>query len=481
MAHRIGLAAPSSPASSGKPNILVIMSDEYNGDILSAAGNPVVKTPNLDALARNGVLFENAYCNSPLCVPSRLSFTSGKYISRTGAWNNSSWLPSDDYPSLPRLLDEAGYETVLCGKMHYDTTRRYGFEKDIGPGNESNKDGKDRRCNPAKLDEVKRYSKRFDEFRVGNEEDNGGMRFDKRVTRAATRYLENRKGADKPFFMLVGFLAPHYPLIIPEQYWKPYEGKVPMPEIPEGYLEALPTNYQVMRNMFKLEGVPDDLVKKGRELYYGYVTWHDKQVGKVLDALRKNDELNNTVIIYTSDHGENMGEHGLWWKNSGYDSSTRVPLIISWPERWRGDQRRLEACSLVDVVQTIAELAGVEPPSDWDGDSLVDWLDNPQAPWKDMAVSQYYAHCIASGINMIRMGKYKYVYHNTADADHPAEEELYDLSTDPQELNNLAGLPQYKQIKEDMFAALVEEVGENPEVTEMRCREEIAVGYNRNV
>lgn len=126
---------------SGKPNILVIMSDEHNASVLGCCGNDIVRTPNLDLLARRGVTFDSCYCNSPLCVPSRLSFTSGKYASRVSAWNNNCWLPTADYPSLPRVMNAAGYESILCGKMHYDKTRRYGF-REIGNMNTSDKYGK---------------------------------------------------------------------------------------------------------------------------------------------------------------------------------------------------------------------------------------------------------------------------------------------------------------------------------------------------
>ena len=130
-----GLASAdgSSARAATTPNILVIMSDEHNARVLGCHGNALARTPNLDALAGKGVLFENAYCNSPLCVPSRLSFTSGKYCSRVGGWSNACSLPSDDAPSLPRVLNDAGYETLLCGKMHYDKRYRYGFSKTLEP------------------------------------------------------------------------------------------------------------------------------------------------------------------------------------------------------------------------------------------------------------------------------------------------------------------------------------------------------------
>ena len=203
------------------------------------------------------------------------------------------------------------------------------------------------------------------------------------------------------------------------------------------------------------------------------------EIGKVLKALRNSEAADNTVVIYTTDHGENMGEHGLWWKNCMYEHASRVPLIVSWPSRWKGGQRRKEACSLVDVVQTIAELGGAEVPDDLDGDSMVSWLDNARSAWKDVAISEYYGHNIASGFAMIRMGKYKYVYHTAADENHPAERELYDLESDPGEFTNLAGQAKYKRQVRMMHAALVRELGEEPDKTEQRCRADYVKGYLR--
>ena len=198
-----------------------------------------------------------------------------------------------------------------------------------------------------------------------------------------------------------------------------------------------------------------------------------------LPTLADSEAADNTIVIYTTDHGENMGEHGLWWKNCLYEHAAHVPLIVSWPHRWKGSQRRTGACSLVDVVQTVAELAGAKVPDDWNGDSMVKWIDNAKTRWKDLAVSEYYGHNIASGFAMIRMGKYKYVYHTPPDADHPAERELYDLHTDPGEFTNLAYHKELKDRVEAMHKALVEEIGEDPDKTEQRCRADYAAGYQR--
>jgi choline-sulfatase len=268
-------------------------------------------------------------------------------------------------------------------------------------------------------------------------------------------------------------------LTVPQEYWDHYKGKVPLPVIPAGHLESLPRNYKHLRIGFNVEDTPDDVVRKGRELYYGLTEWLDNEVGKVLTALARSAAADNTVVIYTTDHGENMGEHGLWWKNALYEHAAHVPLIVSWPARWQGGRRRAGACSLVDVVQTIAQIGGAKVPADWNGDSMVPWLDNPQTRWKDKAVSEYYAHNIASGYAMIRMGRFKYVYHTPADGAHPAERELYDLEADPGEFHNLANDPSQKDRVQTMHAALVAELGEEPDKTEQRCRADYQRGYER--
>ncbi len=470
--------APAAPgaADAKRPNILVIMSDEHKASVAGCYGNAIVRTPNLDRLAAQGITFDAAYTNSPLCVPSRLSFTSGKYISRVGAWNNDCRLPSDDYPSIARIMNAAGYESYLCGKMHYDRSHRYGFAEIGAAGtNLGTMTGRGSRRDADDLRPRKELSDRFAAFRTADE--SSVMRHDRAVTAGTIEFLSKRKPGDKPFFLLAGYLAPHFPLIVPETYWAAYRGKVPMPVIPPGHLDSLPLNYKHLRAGFGVTDVPPEMVRKGRELYYGLTQWVDEEIGKVLDALDRSGLAEETAIIYTADHGENIGEHGLWWKNCLYDTAARVPLIVRWPKRWPGGQRRGGACALVDVVQTIAEMGGAKTPADWNGTSLCAWMDDPKAEWKDVAVSQYYAHHIASGYSMIRMGAWKYVYHSPPDEKHPAERELYDLKADPGEFRNLARDPAQKERIDRMHAALVKELGEEPDRIEQRCRAETAKGY----
>ncbi len=469
---------PAAKLKGRRPNILLIMSDEHNANLLGCYGNKLVQTPVLDDLAGRGILFENCYCNSPLCVPSRLSFTSGKYSSRVGAWSNSSMLPTENYPSLAGIMNASGYESFLCGKMHYDRYRRYGLKRIGGFINRNVMKGTGRRRKADDLEPQPGNSRHIDNFGTG---ESFVLKHDRQVTAGTLEFLKNRKSTDKPFFLVTGYIAPHYPLIVPKEYWAPYKGKVPMPVIPEGHLESQPRNYKHLRIGTNTEGLPDETVRKGREFYYGLCQWMDEQVGKVLKTLAESEFADDTIVIYTSDHGENMGEHGLWWKLCMYEHSVHVPLIISWPKRWKGDQRRTEVCSLVDLAQTIAELVEVEVGEDWDGDSMVAWMDDGRGKWKDFAVSEYYATHIASGFVMIRAGRYKYVYHTRADAEHGPQRELYDLQTDLGEFNNLAGQAKHKNRIAKMHDKLVEELGEDLDSIEQRCRADYAVGYVRDV
>lgn len=468
---------PTALGRKDDPNILVIMSDEHDPAVTGCYGNSLVETPNLDRLARDGITFDNCYTNSPICVPSRLSFTAGQYASKVGAWNNDCRL-SDAYTTLPEVVNSSGYESFLIGKMHYDSDRRYGF-REIGEAwtNQYDKQGTGGRRPPYSThNRTESWRRRADDFDTADE--SRVLAHDRGVTERAVNFLNDRSRQENPFFLLCGYLAPHFPLTVPEEYYRTYSGKTSLPELPPGHLEAQTRNYHQLRRGFGVLDTDPEVVQKGRDLYYGLTTWMDNEVGKVLRALENSEVAENTVVIYTSDHGEMAGEHGLWWKNCMYEQAAKVPLVVSWPERWGGGQRRRRVCSLVDVARTICELSGATNPETWDGDSLLPWLDDGTYQWKDYALSEYYAHNTASGFVMYREGKYKYVYHTPPRGyDYPAERELYDLESDPREFVNLANVPEYRDRIERMHERLVQEVGEKPARTEERSVKELARGY----
>jgi choline-sulfatase len=363
--------------------------------------------------------------------------------------------------------------------MHYDYSRRYGFT-DVGSNSNNNfKRGTDTRHDPTKL-VTNRTSNWFDDFHPGDE--SSTILHDQKVTAGALEFFKNRTGKEKkPFFLLVGYLAPHFPIIAPESYWDNYKGKIGMPEIPAGFLDSLPVNYKCLRAGFQEENVAPDVVLRGRELYYALTEWVDNEIGKVLAAMRAHPAIaENTIIIYTADHGENMGEHGMWWKNCMYDQATKVPTIFNFPKRWKGGQRRELVTAHVDMVKTIVDLGGGKTPDDWNGDSMVPYLEDPRHTWKDFALSEYYAHNIASGYVMVRSGSWKYTYHTKISETLPDERQLYDLSTDPKEFNNLAAMPEHAARVKMMHAMMLRELGGvDPNLREQQCRREIAVGYNR--
>lgn len=490
------------PETAEQPNILVIMADEHDPAVMGCYGDDTVDTGHLDGLADRGVTFENGYANSPLCGPSRLSFTAGQYVSRCEAWANDCWLPGDENRTLPNVLNEAGYKSLLAGKMHYDATRRYGFtELFDGPQNQKHKTAAINRRSPTEESvNTGWWDNRSTNFYVG--EDARHFAWDREVTEECSSFLRDRDPDDDPFFLLAGSISPHFPLVAPFEYYRKYHDEVPRPEIPEGFFHRLPTNYQQIRRAFGVAEEPHtgdpegfarktgkevdyvnntgDKIKFARELYWAFVDWFDDQVGRLLDAFADSAVADNTVVIYTSDHGENKGDHGMWWKNCMYDHSASVPLIVSWPERWAGGQRRAEVCSLVDLVGTITELSGADVPEQWDGDSMVDLLDDPDADWKDVAVSEYYAHTTVTGFTMYREGRYKYVYHARHDDEFGPEVERYDMQEDAGEFQNLAHRDEYQDIREELHAGMLTELGEHPDDIEQRARRATEAGYDRN-
>lgn len=458
-----------------KPNILLVMSDEHNPAMTGCYGNSVIHTPHIDALAADGVAFDGHYCNGPLCVPSRLSFTAGKYPSRVDVWSLTSALPSDSTPSIAHSMNAAGYDSLLCGKMHYAPDRRYGFRDVGGDMNQYKKTGKGSRFQMDKITERAPLSPRFKDLATA--ENGQAVVHDRKVTAGTVDFLSKRTG-NKPFFLIAGYLAPHFPLIVPDPFYLPFQDRVAMPLVPTGLVESLPLNYRALRCGFKVTDVPPDKVKYARELYYGLTSWVDNEIGKVMATLRANPAIrDNTIVIYTSDHGEMAGDHSMWWKNCMYESAARVPLIVSYPQRWKGGQRRGLVSGHVDLVQTVLDLGGARAGEDWNGNSMVPWLDNPGHAWKDRAAAEYYAHFILHGFVMYREGRWKYVYHGQPSANMAVQRQLFDLVADPTETHDLSAKKEHAALIEKLHRRMVREVGGDPEETEQRARAQMAKGY----
>ena len=280
---------------------------------------------------------------------------------------------------------------------------------------------------------------------------------DDEVEEAAIGYLRDNARKERPFALCVGFIAPHFPFVVPEPYFSQYwPDKCDLPNLPADHLDELPVAARRMQKMFGLSGYTDDQILRARAAYYGLVSYLDDKIGRLLDVLQEQGLAENTVVIHTSDHGEMLGEHGLWRKMCFYEQAARVPLQVSWPGVLPAEKRIPQCVSLVDLIATILDLGGFsrEERKAWelDGESLVPLLSGADTAWKDAVFSEYTAHGTDRPRAMMRVGKWKLCYSHG----HPPEWELYNLESDPDEFDNLAGQPAHQDVVEDLTRRILE-------------------------
>ena len=430
------------------PNILIIMSDEHAPQFSVFGGHPLVRTPHLDRLAARGVMFSNTYCASPLCTPSRMSFMTGRHVHRNpGGWDNTSHL-SLDAATWAHALRAVGYDCVLAGKQHFpDPGQLHGFREQIAfdlHGSQSHGQADWSQGVPISPHPWPGVAQAGPGRTRELDVDDG-------VTEASVRYITEASRSEQPWAMHVGYIAPHFPLVAPQAYWDLYDtGAIDLPVIPEGHLAALPPLMQRMRGAFGLADFTDDEVRRARHGYYALCTYLDDQVGVLVDTLEATGQLANTVIIYTSDHGEMAGEHGMWRKSNFYEHSVRVPLIIAGPANVVG-RRVDEPVSHVDLIATIIEMSGADRLPGMDGSSLLPLARGDQGAitsWPGEVFAEYLAHGVASPVAMLRHGRYKLIY----SLDDPPI--LFDLETDPGEFHDLGGDPAHAPVLYDLRARL---------------------------
>jgi choline-sulfatase len=451
--------------TSQRPNILVIMSDEHAPQFSGFGGHPLVKTPHLDQLAARGVLFRNAYCNSPLCVPSRMSFMTGRYPHHNGAYDNATALSSDAV-TWAHLLRAAGYDAALAGKQHFvGPDQLHGFQAQLAFDlHASNHHGVFdwAKGTPA-------AARPWPGVAQAGPGTTREIEVDDAVEAAALAYLRDPARKERPWALDVGFIAPHFPLVVPERHWEMYPpDEVDLPELPPGHLERQHPVFTRMRGMFgAAEVFPEAQVRRARAAYYGLITYLDDKVGRLMAALEETGQLDNTLVLYTSDHGEMNGEHGMWRKSNFYEQSARVPLILSWPQGLPAGRVVSPTVSLVDAVAAMVEAAGTEPVAALDGDSLLPLARGDAgaaAGWKDEAFGEYLAHGVARPVAMLRRGRYKLIY--SLD-DAPI---LFDLEADPGEFDDLGSDPAHAAVLDELRTALLAHW--DPIALERRVRQE---------
>jgi choline-sulfatase len=425
-----------------QPNILLVMADQLTAFALPCYGHPVVKAPHIARLAAEGVLFENAYCNSPLCAPSRCSMLSGRLPSRIGAYDNASEFPAS-VPTLAHGLRAQGYRTCLVGKMHFvGPDQLHGFEErlttDIYPvdfGWTPNWDAPEER--------IDRWYHNMQSVRqAGIAEATNQLDFDDEVSFHALRFLQDCARAEdrRPFFLTVSFSHPHDPYAIREAYWNRYhDDEIAPPRIgplPEERMDPH-TRRLVRVSAMDEAAITDADVLRARRAYFGAISYLDDAVGELIDTLGRFGLADDTIVILTADHGDMLGERGLWYKMCFFEWAVRVPLIFRAPAR-SAARRVAELASLLDLLPTLLDLGrprgGGIAAIEHEGMSLVPGLNGRAMPERSV-LGEYLAEGALAPILMIRRGPWKFIW---SEPDPPM---LFDLEHDPDELENLAAAP----------------------------------------
>ncbi len=448
---------------SDKPNILFLLSDEHSfrfqGHVSRAQGGETdIETPTLDHLASRGTVFTDAYCQMPLCTPSRISLLTGREVCGSGAWSNKSVL-RPGLPTIPQSLAGAGYETCLVGKMHLGGSRQFvGFEH-RPYGDLTGQTGHQWEPVP----DAEKGMRARTASAVGVTTIPESLMQEEIVALEALSFLREQRHAhpDKPWFLCapwmacLGFSRPHFPLTAPRRWIERYEpGRISRPRVaPGGDAYDHPMS-QGMRAGFQTDDIDDAEMMRARAAYFACVSYLDQILGDMLLRLEQDGLLDNTIIVYSTDHGELAGEHGMWWKNGWFEGCTRVPLIISTPQQRKGalPARQISTpVGLVDLFPTLCGLAGARAPADLDGVDLtaavIEGREPPDRPIVSDALTPRWGD--GTEFRSVRQGHYKYVRFRNAP---PL---FFDLAADPGEQQNLIerGIPAEAR---DQFVAMAD-------------------------
>jgi choline-sulfatase len=428
-----------------RPNVLLIMADQLAASWLPFHGHRIVQAPNLEALAERSTVFESAYCAAPLCAPSRAALLTGRLPSRTGVFDNAAELPAS-MPTVTHHLRAGGYITALVGKMHFvGPDQLHGFEERLTPD-----------IYPGDLDwtpdwrlpasrHVPWYHTIESVLRPGVCTASMQQDYDDDVAFRAVRKILDlaREGPERPFFLVVSFSNPHDPWELRQRYWDLYAPEeIDLPAVPLIPLAEADPHSRRLRQMCGIDEVSltDDQVRAARHGYYAATSYLDERVGEVLGALRDAALDDDTIVVLTADHGEMLGERGLWYKMSFFEQSARVPLLVRVP-RGAYLPRVGAPVSLLDLGPTLLDLAGApglgEFAEDVDGKSLVPLMAGDTDGSFDVVLGEYLAEGVNAPAVMIRRGRHKFI------ACPGDPDQLYDLVDDPAELTNLAGEPEH--------------------------------------
>ena len=450
--------ASDSLTDNKKPNVLFIAVDDLRPE-LNVYGVGQIKSPNIDKLAEQGIVFNNAYCQVPICGASRISLLTGLYSKSTDIYGiklkKKDKLPS--ITSLPKHFKDNGYETISIGKIYHHSDddieawskKPYRAMKGSGYITDSSKSivKLNKEVNP----------KAGNKGPVSEAADvDDSIHSDGKLALRAISELRNRK-KDKPFFMAIGFRKPHLPFTPPKKYWDLYNPNeidtATNPFWPQNYTKYTMNNYGELRNYYNMpkgkEEVDKNLAKHLKHGYYASVTFIDAQIGKILDELEVLGLRENTIIVIWGDHGWKLGEHKSWCKHTTFNIDARVPLIVSVPNRKGNGEKSNSLVELVDLYPTLSELCGLSLPEHLEGTSFVPLLDSPAQVWKKAVFSRWvtrkYRYDKSIQIIGHAMGtdRYRYIEWKRTKTGEVLAKELYDHLNDPEENENVASYPMY--------------------------------------
>ncbi len=461
------VSCSSAVAEDARRNVLFIISDDLN-NLLGCYGDPQVKTPNIDRLATRGVLFNKAYCSFPLCGPSRNSILTGLYPNSTGIQANGQVFRQTipNQLSMPQAFRQQGYFAARIGKLYH-----YNVPNSVGTNGHDDPGSWEMELNPAGVDRLEEHPQIFS---LTKNQFGGTLSWyaspksdehhtDALMAKDADWVLERcARDKQRPFFLAVGFFRPHTPYVSPKTpYFDMYnEAEMPVVQGIEEDRADIPAAGLASQKK-EQEQMTDDLRRQCRQAYYASISFMDTQVGVVVDSLERQGLADNTVIVFTSDHGYHMGEHGLWQKMSLFEESARVPMLIVAPGMSKGTISETPV-SQIDLFPTLAELCKVTAPANLQGQSLVPMLKDPSHAGRGWALTQ-----------VTRGGKRRNAKNGT-EADGPyfgyslrtprwrytewdggaAGKELYDHDNDPRELTNLAGDDEHKATLDELATSL---------------------------
>lgn len=432
------------------PNLLFIMSDQHAQQVAGCYGDTVVATPNLDRLARRGVTFDNAYTTSPICVPARMSMLSARHAFRQDCWTNTDYLASD-VPCFAHALGAAGYQPTLIGRLHaLGPDQMHGYATRIIGDHSPNWIGIARH-DMGVLDNTNE-PERISITKSGPGQSAYEVKDDD-VTEAAVAHLAMLKGKSEPFALSVGLMLPHAPFVARADDFRKYVDRVgdplPVPDPEHPWIRWWRENRDIT-------AVPAADEQRARAAYYGLVDAMDRKIGRILAALEASGRAEDTLIVYCSDHGEQIGARGLWWKHTFYDESLKVPMIVSWPGRLPEGQRRAQVVNLMDLTQTMLAGVGAATLPNADGRSFWPLLRDAAARWTDETFAEYctdetpvWTGGMAVRQRAIREGAWKFVHY------HGYRPQLFNLADDPFEMKDLAEMPAHARTRERLEARVL--------------------------